>query len=90
MTMASPKLLEEYSLAFSGRFPGYTHMELRELAESLLASVSLALSRHNTHLVCQEASYNSNAKAIGVAKASSGIHLVKLEWLEDVKKSRCG
>lgn len=77
--------LEEYRLAFSGKFPGYSHKELHSLFTSLGASVTPSVNGRNTHLVCDEKDYLKAAPKVRDAQAA-GVSLIKPEWVNEVAK----
>lgn len=79
------KLLQDYRLVFSGKFPGYSHKELHSLVMSYGGSVTASVSSRNTHLVCDQIDYNKNAPKVAEAERCR-VTKVKIEWLLEVVK----
>ncbi|EFY87931.1 putative NAD+ ADP-ribosyltransferase [Metarhizium acridum CQMa 102] len=77
--------LQAYRLAFSGKFPGYSHKDLNALFTSLGASVTPSVNGRNTHLVCDEKDFLKKAPKVRDAEAA-GVSLVKPEWVAEVAK----
>ncbi|KFG79917.1 poly polymerase 2 ADP-ribosyltransferase 2 [Metarhizium anisopliae] len=79
--------LQAHRLAFSGKFPGFSHRDLNTLFTSLGASVTPSVNGRNTHLVCDEKDFLKKAPKVRDAEAA-GVSLVKPEWVAEVAKLR--
>lgn len=79
--------LQAHRLAFSGKFPGFSHKDLNTLFTSLGASVTPSVNGRNTHLVCDEKDFLKKAPKVRDAEAA-GVSLVKPEWVAEVAKLR--